>query len=179
MAEIPVEVDLNLKQNELKQIVIEQRTDFPAGAKVGRIIDRSDLQLYFRCFDATGDTTLASKWKSIGTNEKSVFFEAVDFDFNSSGSINIKNLLAGTRLRRVELIVDQVFDDSAATFEVGVPSETDRFMKTFENTLDEQAEYDTFPNERFAALNMVQFTINSALSTQGSGTVIITYSGDQ
>ena len=57
----------NLKQNEVQGFIIEKLSVFPAGVRLGRIIDHTALGNLYKCIDATGDTTLPGKWRAVGS----------------------------------------------------------------------------------------------------------------
>lgn len=55
----------NLNQNELKGLVPEKVSSFPADSRSGRVVEHTGLNGLYRCIDGTGDTTLPEKWRNL------------------------------------------------------------------------------------------------------------------
>ena len=65
--------DIDLAQNYIKKATIEHLTDFPSGARTGRVFYHETLVDFFFCkhgFDLGGDTTIKGNWISLKTIEK-------------------------------------------------------------------------------------------------------------
>jgi len=106
----------------------------------------------------------------------SVLNDELAFTFSNSGIVNIVQVAEERRIKRIEVIIDEAFDDTNATLKIGISGENDKFVKTYENKLYAIGEYEVEQNFVVTPVAlMIQATINPGTSTTGSGTIIIHY----
>lgn len=98
----------------------------------------------------------------------------VPFQYDSVSPFIIVPLKAGDIVDKIELTIEQVFDDPAATLKVGTAANLEKFLKTSDIAVTKLNTHINEENIRSAINETMILTIAPGASTQGSGVVIYT-----
>lgn len=145
--------------------------DSAAGYAVGSTWVNTVGGKVWKCVD---DSVGAAVWKDLSASA-SVTTQTVEvaFAFNTASPLTIRSMVAGETIVNAEIQIDTVFDDPAATLQLGTIAQPGLIIPTGNNIPTSTGVYRTDLNYPFTAAANVILTITPGVSTQGSGLVVM------
>ena len=101
--------------------------------------------------------------------------EKIAFDYTTTTGTAFLTLPKNKRVRKVSVVIDEEFDDQLSSISVGISGEEEKYTLQIESDLKKIGEYNVNPNIVDLTEIMVRVYINSGISTQGSGTIYLSY----
>ena len=97
------------------------------------------------------------------------------FEFDDASPKKVFTLVAGFRVLTAQIIINEIFDDPAATLELGDGVTVDKYISANDNIPNELGEYEANPYVVLTANLDFYLTIVKGASTQGKGVVVVVY----